>query len=48
MYKQGKIPSGTSFGQMGKQHHAGAIKPDPGFCGSGFDSSRVSVSRSAG
>ena len=29
-------PSGTSLGQTSKQLHAGAIKPEPGFCGSGF------------
>ena len=29
-------PWGTSLGQTSKQLHAGAIKPEPGFCGSGF------------
>ena len=29
-------PSGTSLRQTSKQLHAGAIKPEPGFCGSGF------------
>ena len=33
---QGKIPLGTSLDQMGKQLHAGPIKPEPGFCGSSF------------
>ena len=28
--------SGTSLGQTSKQLHAGAIKPEPGLCGSGF------------
>ena len=41
MCVQGKIPSGRSLWQMGKQLHKGAIKPGPGF-------SRASVSRSPG
>ena len=38
MCEQGKFPLRTSLGQMVKQLHAGAIKPEPGFCGSGFGS----------
>ena len=41
MCVQGKIPLGTSLGQMGKHLHKGAVKPGPGF-------SRASVARSAG
>ena len=38
MCLQGKFPLHLrpSLGQMGKQFHAGAVKPEPGFCGSGF------------
>ena len=38
MCEQGKFPLHLrrSLGQMGKQFHAGAVKPEPGFCGSGF------------
>ena len=38
MCEQGKFPLylRPSLGQMGKQFHAGAVKPEPGFCGSGF------------
>ena len=36
MCVQGKIPLETSLDQMGKQLHAGPIKPEPGFCGSSF------------
>ena len=36
MCEKGKIPSGTSLGQMSKQLSAGVIKPELGFCGSGF------------
>ena len=38
MCEQGKFPLHlrTSLGQMGKQFHAGAVKPEPVFCGSGF------------
>ena len=36
MCEKGKIPSETSLGQMGRQLHAGGIKPEPGFCSSGF------------
>ena len=37
MCEQGKFPLHfrPSLGQMGKQFHAGAVKPEPGFCGSG-------------
>ena len=31
MCVQGKIPLGTSLGQMGKHLHKGAVKPGPGF-----------------
>ena len=36
MCVKGKIPLETSLDQMGKQLHAGPIKPEPGFCGSSF------------
>ena len=38
MCEQGKFPLHLrpSVGQMGRQFHAGAVKPEPGFCGSGF------------
>ena len=38
MSEQGKFPLHfrPSLGQMGKQFHAGAVKPEPGFCDSGF------------
>ena len=38
MCEQGKfsLHFRPSLGQMGKQFHAGAVKPEPGFCGSGF------------
>ena len=38
MCEQGKFPLHLrpSLGQMGKHFHAGAVKPEPGFCGSGF------------
>ena len=38
MCEQGKFPLHLrpSLGQMGKQFHAGAVKPELGFCGSGF------------
>ena len=38
MCEQGKFPLHLrpSLGQMGRQFHAGAVKPEPGFCGSGF------------
>ena len=38
MCEQGKFPLHfrPSLGQMGKQFQAGAVKPEPGFCGSGF------------
>ena len=38
MCEQGKFPLHLrpSLGQMSKQFHAGAVKPEPGFCGSGF------------
>ena len=38
MCEQGKFPLHlrSSLGQMGKQFHAGAVKPEPGFCSSGF------------
>ena len=38
MCEQGKFPLHLrpSLGQMGKQFHAGAVKPEPGLCGSGF------------
>ena len=42
----------TCFGQMSKQFDAGAIKPEPGFCASGFgffhSEPRASVACSAG
>ena len=31
-----KTSLGASLGQMGKQLHAGAMEPEPGFYGSGF------------
>ena len=34
MYVYSKTPLGTRLSQMGKQLHAGAIKPGPGFCDS--------------
>lgn len=36
MCEKGKIPLGTSLGPKGKQLHAGAIKAEAAFCGSGF------------
>ena len=38
MCEQRKFPLHLrpSLGQMGRQFHAGAVKPEPGFCGSGF------------
>ena len=48
MWEQGKIPPETSLGlQLSKQLHALAIKPESGFCGSGFGLSNASVTRSA-
>ena len=44
MCKQCKTPLGASLGQMDKELHADAMKPEPGFCGSGFKS----IARSTG